>query len=113
MHIGDLYDCLYSEPITRPSFIAYYGVEDKSPLLICTLIHLISVALFLLMDQKVGDHSAEAAAKSNFSIIQFVKIAPGICGGILFFAFFDGTILSMFPIYGMGILHRGCCCIND
>ncbi|HCI95380.1 MAG TPA: MFS transporter [Providencia sp.] len=88
-----------------PSFIAYYGVEDKLPLLICTLIHLISVALFLLMDQKVGDHSAEAAAKSNFSIIQFVKIAPGICGGILFFAFFDGTILSMFPIYGMGMGH--------
>ncbi|WP_140117881.1 MFS transporter, partial [Vibrio parahaemolyticus] len=54
---------------------------------------------------KVGDHSAEAAAKSNFSIIQFVKIAPGICGGILFFAFFDGTILSMFPIYGMGMGH--------
>ena len=90
-----------------PSFIAYYGVEDKSPLLICTLIHLISVALFLLMDQKVGDHSAEAAAKSNFSIIQFVKIAPGICGGILFFAFFDGTILSMFPIYAIMQLPFG------
>ncbi len=88
-----------------PSFIAYYGVEDKSPLLICTLIHLISVVLFILMDQKVGDRLAENAAKSNFSIIQFVKIAPGICGGILFFAFFDGTILSMFPIYGMGMGH--------
>ncbi len=88
-----------------PSFIAYYGVEDKSPLLICTLIHLISVALFILMDQKVGDRLAENAEKSNFSIVQFVKIAPGICGGILFFAFFDGTILSIFPIYGMGMGH--------
>lgn len=88
-----------------PSFIAYYGVEDKSPLLICTLIHFISVILFLLMDQKIGDRIAKTASKSNFSIIQFVKVAPGICGGILFFAFFDGTILSMFPIYGMGMGH--------
>lgn len=88
-----------------PSFIAYYGVGDKSPLLICTLIHLISVVLFILMDQKVGDRIAATAEKSNFSIIQFVKVAPGICGGILFFAFFDGTILSMFPIYGMGMGH--------
>ncbi|MBP6122330.1 MULTISPECIES: MFS transporter [Providencia] len=88
-----------------PSFIAYYGVEDKSPLLICTLIHLISVALFLMMDQKIGDRISATASKSNFSIIQFVKVAPGICGGILFFAFFDGTILSIFPIYGMGMGH--------
>lgn len=88
-----------------PSFIAYYGVEDKSPLFICTLIHLISVALFLLMDQKVGDRLAETTSESNFSIVQFVKVAPGICAGILFFAFFDGTILSMFPIYGMGMGH--------
>ncbi|HBO22387.1 MAG TPA: MFS transporter [Providencia sp.] len=88
-----------------PSFIAYYGVEDKSPLLICTLIHLISVALFLLMDQKIGDRIAKTASKSHFSILQFVKVAPGICAGIVFFAFFDGTILSMFPIYGMGMGH--------
>lgn len=88
-----------------PSFIAYYGVEDKSPLLICTLLHIISVVLFLIMDQKIGDRISATASESNFSIIQFVKIAPGICAGILFFAFFDGTILSMFPIYGMGMGH--------
>ncbi|EMI5491552.1 MFS transporter [Providencia stuartii] len=88
-----------------PSFIAYYGVEDKSPLLICTLLHVISVALFLIMDQKIGDRISATARESNFSIIQFVKVAPGICAGILFFAFFDGTILSMFPIYGMGMGH--------
>lgn len=88
-----------------PSFIAYYGVEDKSPLFICTLLHVISVVLFLIMDQKVGDRISSTASESNFSIIQFVKVAPGICAGILFFAFFDGTILSMFPIYGMGMGH--------
>nr|ELR5039613.1 MFS transporter [Providencia stuartii]ELR5082259.1 MFS transporter [Providencia stuartii] len=88
-----------------PSFIAYYGVEDKSPLLICTLLHVISVALFLIMDQKIGDRISATARESNFSIIQFVKVAPGICAGILFFAIFDGTILSMFPIYGMGMGH--------
>ncbi|EPQ7201841.1 MFS transporter [Providencia stuartii] len=88
-----------------PSFIAYYGVEDKSPLLICTLLHLISIALFLIMEQKVGDRISATASESRFSIIQFVKVAPGICAGILFFAFFDGTILSMFPIYGMGMGH--------
>ncbi|EKT53085.1 MFS transporter [Providencia sneebia] len=88
-----------------PSFIAYYGVEDKSPLLICTLLHLISVVLFLMMKQKVGDRISATASESRFSIIQFVKFAPGICAGILFFAFFDGTILSMFPIYGVGMGH--------
>ncbi len=88
-----------------PSFIAYYGVEDKSPLLICTLLHLISVVLFLMMKQKVGDRISATATESRFSIIQFVKFAPGICAGILFFAFFDGTILSMFPIYGVGMGH--------
>lgn len=57
------------------------------------------------MEQKVGDRISATASESRFSIIQFVKVAPGICAGILFFAFFDGTILSMFPIYGMGMGH--------
>lgn len=88
-----------------PSFIAYYGVEDKSPLLIATLIHIFSVILFLLMDQKIGDRLAKTAKHASFSILQFIKVAPAICGGILFFAFFDGTILSMFPIYGLSMGH--------
>ncbi|KLN97898.1 MFS transporter [Moellerella wisconsensis] len=88
-----------------PSFIAYYGVEDKSPLFICTLIHLFSVVLFLLMEQKVGDKIPATATHAQFSIIQFIKVAPALCAGILFFAFFDGTILSMFPIYGISMGH--------
>ncbi|WP_445496157.1 MFS transporter [Photorhabdus sp. SF281] len=84
-----------------PSIIALYGVADKTPILICTLIHLISVVLFLMIDQKQGDKLPKHSKGSSFSIVQFVKVAPAICGGVLFFSFFDGTILSMLPIYGM------------
>ncbi|MDB6374371.1 MULTISPECIES: MFS transporter [Photorhabdus] len=84
-----------------PSIIAFYGIADKTPILICTLIHIFSLVLFVMVDQKKGDKLPQHSKKSNFSIVQFVKIAPAICGGVLFFSFFDGTILSMFPIYGM------------
>ncbi|NHB62952.1 MFS transporter [Photorhabdus sp. RW14-46] len=84
-----------------PSIIAFYGIADKTPILICTLIHIFSLVLFVMVDQKKGDELPQYGKKSNFSIVQFVKIAPAICGGVLFFSFFDGTILSMFPIYGM------------
>ncbi|TDB55811.1 MFS transporter [Photorhabdus khanii] len=84
-----------------PSIIAFYGVADKTPILICTLVHFISVVLFLMIDQKQGDKLPEHSKGSSFSIVQFVKVAPAICGGVLFFSFFDGTILSILPIYGM------------
>ncbi|MQL50253.1 MFS transporter [Photorhabdus khanii] len=84
-----------------PSIIALYGVTDKTPILICTLIHFISVVLFLMIDQKQGDKLPKHGKGSSFSIVQFVKVAPAICGGVLFFSFFDGTILSILPIYGM------------
>ncbi|MER2372428.1 MFS transporter [Photorhabdus laumondii] len=84
-----------------PSIIAFYGIADKTPILICTLIHIFSLVLFVMVDQKKGDELPQYGKKSNFSIVQFVRIAPAICGGVLFFSFFDGTILSMFPIYGM------------
>ncbi|RAW86736.1 MFS transporter [Photorhabdus laumondii] len=84
-----------------PSIIAFYGIADKTPILICTLIHIFSLVLFVMVDQKKGDELPQYGKKSNFSIVQFVKIAPAICGGVLFFSFFDGIILSMFPIYGM------------
>ncbi|ETS31318.1 MFS transporter [Photorhabdus temperata] len=84
-----------------PSIIALYGVTDKTPILICTLIHFISVVLFLMIDQKQGDKLPKHGTGSSFSIVQFVKVAPAICGGVLFFSFFDGTILSILPIYGM------------
>ncbi|WP_434525985.1 MFS transporter [Photorhabdus asymbiotica] len=84
-----------------PSIIALYGVEDNAPILICTLIHIFSLVLFVMIDQSKGDKLPKHSKKSNFSIVQFVRIAPAICGGVLFFSFFDGTILSMLPIYGM------------
>ncbi|MDX7456920.1 MFS transporter, partial [Klebsiella pneumoniae] len=38
-----------------PSIIALYGVADKTPILISVLLHIISIVLFLMMDQKIGD----------------------------------------------------------
>lgn len=88
-----------------PSIIALYGVADKTPILISVFIHIISIVLFLMMDQKTGDKLPKDTQAPNFSIIRFVKVAPAICGGIVFFAFFDGTVLSMFPIYGLSMGH--------
>ncbi|HHG0472328.1 TPA: MFS transporter [Proteus mirabilis] len=88
-----------------PSIIALYGVADKTPILISVLLHIISIVLFLMMDQKVGDKLAKDTEESHFSILRFIKVAPAICGGIIFFAFFDGTVLSMFPIYGLSVGH--------
>lgn len=91
--------------LVGPSIIAIYGISDKTPILLSIFIHLISVILFLMMDQKKGDKLPKNTKEPSFSIIYFIKVAPAICGGILFFAFFDGTVLSMFPIYGLNVGH--------
>ncbi len=38
-----------------PSIIALYGIEDNTPILICTLIHIFSLVLFVMMDQNKGN----------------------------------------------------------
>mgnify|MGYP006210199677 CR=1 FL=1 len=35
----------------------------------------------------------------TFSVLGFIRIAPALCVGILFFAFFDSVVLSLFPVY--------------
>ncbi|WP_164707496.1 MFS transporter, partial [Metapseudomonas otitidis] len=35
----------------------------------------------------------------TFSLAGFLRVAPALCTGVLFFAFFDAVVLSLFPVY--------------
>ena len=53
-----------------------------------------------MMDQKVGDKLAKDSEESHFSILRFIKVALRDMWWH-YLLHFDGTVLSMFPIYGL------------
>lgn len=54
-------------------------------------------ALCSLADNTLHPHEPGAA---RLSLWGFVRLAPTLCLGVLFFSFFDSVILAMFPVYG-------------
>jgi MFS family permease len=83
-----------------PTLLSLMGTHGATPILLATLLHGVAAALFL----RVGANGAEAAVEAdtaNLSMASFVRQAPAICAGIVFFSFFDSTVLSLFPVYAV------------
>nr|WP_019365984.1 MFS transporter [Pseudomonas luteola] len=39
--------------------------------------------------------------QKTFTVLGFLKVAPAICAGVVFFSFFDSVVLSMFPVFAL------------
>ncbi|EIK97177.1 major facilitator transporter [Pseudomonas sp. M47T1] len=90
---------------------AYTGSQMLGPLLISLLgtdgpqvIITVSVALGLAWLTLLALDSSDVAVSEedgvrSFSLMGFLRLAPTLCMGVLFFSFFDSVILALFPVY--------------
>jgi MFS family permease len=53
--------------------------------------------IFFILPKQVDYH--RHSENKKFSVLGFIQVAPALCMGIIFFSFFDGMVLSMFPVY--------------
>ena len=80
-----------------PVLINFIGAEGGRPFIISALIVLAGGLAFL----PVGKQFPDLSEKGNYSIFSFVKIAPMISAATLLVAFFDGSVLTLMPVYGV------------
>lgn len=80
-----------------PVLINFLGAEGSLPFIVSSLIVLSAGLPFLL----VGNQFPDLGEKSSSSIFSFLKIAPMISAATLLVAFFDGSVLTLLPVYGV------------
>lgn len=84
-----------------PTLITLMGAHSPAPILISTLLHGVAAAMFYGVSMAETTGAADGHAPGALSIAGFVRQAPVLCAGVLFFSFFDSTVLSLFPVYAM------------
>lgn len=80
-----------------PVLINIIGPDGSRPFIIATLIVLSAGIAFLA----VGDRFPDLGEKSRYSILSFIRAAPMITAATLLVAFFDGSVLTLLPVYGV------------
>ncbi len=80
-----------------PVLINLIGSEGRFPFIVAGLI-VAAAGLFFLYSK--GTFPV-LSGQSRFSLISFMKTAPMICGAALLVAFFDGSVLTLLPVYGV------------
>ncbi|AZC49722.1 MFS transporter [Pseudomonas chlororaphis] len=81
-----------------PGLVALLGTEGPAVIASVSAGYLLAIAVIWLTlphQRPVAGH----AENQSFSVLGFIRVAPALCVGILFFAFFDTVILSLFPVY--------------
>ncbi len=81
-----------------PAMVALLGSAGPHVHTVVVVAHLLAIAVVLRTLPKPLIPHGEGARRT-FSVLGFVRVAPALCMGILFFAFFDSVILSLFPVY--------------
>ena len=93
--------CFTGVQMAGPALISLLGAHSVWPVALVTLANLLALAVvagYLPRGWGLSDgHTAR-----SFSLTGFVRVAPALCLGVLFFAFFDAVVLSLFPVYASG-----------
>jgi MFS family permease len=81
-----------------PTLVALLGAETPWVVLLVSAGHLIALATvaFAMPEEGIHEHVEEPR---SFSLAGFLRVAPALCMGVLFFSFFDSVVLSLFPVY--------------
>jgi len=93
--------CFTGCQLAGPAMIGLFGAASDWPVLLVTGANLLALALVWHSLPAALSEPAEEAPR-RFSLLGFVRIAPALCLGVLFFAFFDAVVLSLFPVYASG-----------
>ena len=90
--------CFTGVQLAGPLLISLLGAHSPWPILLVTLANLLTlVAMSRYLPATWGQHDAHT--RPSFSLLGFLRVAPTLCAGVLFFAFFDAVVLSLFPVY--------------
>ncbi len=90
--------CFTFFQLLGPGLVSLLGTEGPAVLAIVSVGYAIAIAVvWLTLPQ--ADASDFHEESRSFSVLGFIRIAPALCVGILFFAFFDSVVLSLFPVY--------------
>ncbi|MGC4012768.1 MAG: MFS transporter [Pseudomonas sp.] len=81
-----------------PTLVALLGAQTPWVVLLVSAGHLIALATvaFAMPEEGLHEHVEEPR---SFSLAGFLRVAPALCMGVLFFSFFDSVVLSLFPVY--------------
>lgn len=81
-----------------PTLVALLGAQTPWVVLLVSAGHLVALATvaFAMPDDGIHEHVEEPR---SFSLAGFLRVAPALCMGVLFFSFFDSVVLSLFPVY--------------
>jgi MFS family permease len=82
-----------------PLMINILGSEGNLPFIISSLIVASGGIAFL----SVNGHYPKLSGHSRFSVFSFMRTAPLICAAALLVSFFDGSILTLLPLYGVKV----------
>jgi len=80
-----------------PVLINLLGSEGQLPFIVATMI-VASAGFFFFLS---SSNYPSLSGHSSFSVFSFMKLAPLICAAALLVAFFDGSVLTLLPIYGV------------
>ena len=92
--------CFTGCQLAGPAMISLLGASSDWPLWVISIANLLTFCL--LLSQLPADWSesdGHDTQSRRFSLFGFIRIAPALCLGVLFFAFFDAVVLSLFPVY--------------
>ena len=93
--------CFTGCQLGGPALLGLFGASSHWPVLLVLLANLLVLTLVWHSLPTDWSTSAEETPR-RFSLLGFVRVAPALCLGVLFFAFFDAVVLSLFPIYASG-----------
>ena len=86
-----------------PATVAWLGADG--PWVNAVVLASLAVALGLVAFTMPASAAVHEQKAGGFSVLGFVRVAPPLCMGVLFFSFFDSVVLSMFPVYAAGLGH--------
>lgn len=84
--------------VAGPFLLAWFGSDEIMLVIAMASIHIVAL-LFLLPGH--FDFLIKEQRSDTMSMTNFICYAPVIAIAVLLFAFFDNTVLSLIPLYGM------------
>ena len=95
--------CFTAFQMLGPATVAWLGAGG--PWVNLLVLASLAVALALVAFIMPASPAVHEHKGGGFSVLGFVRVAPALCMGVLFFSFFDSVVLSMFPVYAAGMGH--------
>lgn len=90
--------CFTGCQLGGPALIGLLGAQSPWLVALVVLANLLALAAVARGLPGGWGQVAEDEVRT-FSLAGFLRVAPALCTGVLFFAFFDAVVLSLFPVY--------------